>query len=138
MSEGQKRQILVENGLNQYLEVKPEEVVTETSAVPEEVAPGVSGGVSFESMNEQKEALAEAKQEVERVERELNPEEQDRVDAETGKNLQPTGQNKVKFFGYQPSPNLVNDNDEVSENGNVADGSTWVATLLKKLFAVFS
>lgn len=150
MSEGQKRETLVQNNLHQYLTVEatpiqnPEQA-TKQAPVLEKTAEQVpvAGEVAVAELGKDVSEFEAAKDQLKQVEQDqageqppLNNDEQARIDAESGQNLKP--QKKVKFFGYQPSPQLVNNADDVSENGDMSDGRTWAATFLRKLFAVFS
>lgn len=149
MGEGQKRETLVQHDLHQYLTVEtaPAQAIEQTP-VPAEapvatVEAPIEGEVNVEELGKEVSEFEAAKDELKQVEQApaveeapLNADEQARVGIEDGQNLKP--QKKVKFFGYQPTPELVNNSEDVSANGDVSDGRTWAATFLRKLFAVFS
>ncbi len=77
---------------------------------------------SEESQSQESDQIVQDSQE------EMTKEDKQRVETEQGGK-----QSKIKFFGYQPSSQLVQASNKVSEEGDVEDASTWIATIIKKL-----
>lgn len=65
----------------------------------------------------------------------LNTDDKERIMAETAANV-----NKLtfNFFGFKTSQNVASNAVQISDTGNVSDGKTWTATIIKKLLAIFN
>jgi len=160
----QKKEMLRQNGiLEKYLKPQPETEVeqipnaAETAAIPKtpptapEIAPAGEVVISREMQEKDKltEEFKEAVEEFKKVESSVEEVEaesavkQEEGDQGANTATEPqvsadlAGSEGLKFFGYQPSPQLLKSSEKVSAEGKIEDAATWTATLLQRLFAMF-
>ncbi|MBI2356715.1 hypothetical protein HYV12_01550 [Candidatus Dojkabacteria bacterium] len=157
LSLDQKKEILRQNGiLEKYNSNQPTaeqpvesldelpslEVSSEVSSAPLVDAPKVEEQVNASKESEEFATLVETVKENEikltesGVEdgNKLSAEEKSRVEEE---NATTANTQTFKLFGYQVDDALTNDASNISEQGDINDGRTWAATLIKKIFAIF-
>ncbi len=156
LSLDQKKEILRQNGiLDKYAapqntqevsQAPTPEVVTQVPTMVEDVvteAPIVEQAPSVTKESAEFATLVEGvKNSEENAEIESNKvdsttltaEEKARVEEETASNA---NTQTFRLFGYQVDDDLTNNAQDISNNGDISDGKTWAATLLKKIFAIF-
>ncbi|KKR06441.1 MAG: hypothetical protein UT34_C0001G0482 [candidate division WS6 bacterium GW2011_GWF2_39_15] len=146
----QKKDILRQNNiLDKYLGPKPQEQIVQSSQTPLEADEAVKevSAPTVEKINEvsdesrefakavsevkEKESLEEVKPEQPQV----SAEEKARIAEETASHA---NTQTFTLFGYQVDDNVARNSKEISETGEVEDGKTWAATLIKKIFAILS
>lgn len=115
---------------------KPVQVGTKVEVAP--VMEGkIEGQVEVGGLGKEHKEFEQAVDELKSIEEEkppVNVDEQARIDVEQAS----TATKKVKFFGYQPTPQIVNNAQQISDDDDVSMGKTWMATLVGKLFKLFS
>lgn len=156
LSLDQKKEIIRQNGiLEKYTapqntpevsQVPSPEVVSEVLTMVEDVvseAPIVEQATNVTKESSEFATLVEGvknREETSEIESNkvdsdtLTVEEKARVEEETASNA---NTQTFRLFGYQVDDDLTNNAQDISNNGDISDGKTWAATLLKKIFAIF-
>jgi len=113
----------------------------ESSAEVNESKPTVNVENANTESLEKKEFASEVSR-VKEVEKEFTSEsviveDKQRIEEETAKASNTGLNSSVKVFGYSVSQSAIQNANTVSDSGDVSDGGTWAATLIKKILAIF-
>ena len=145
LSVDQKKEILRQNNLlEKYSGQSPEAQAEEPSQAEQVASPDVVvEQVQRPEAAERAPEFAQAVQEVQKIEQDvkedLDVDEQARVDAEVASQQSSAkGSWGAKIFGYTVRDDTVQNAEDISKNGDLEDGRTWVATLIGKILAALS
>jgi hypothetical protein len=145
LSLDQKKEILRQHNLfEKYNVAEQPQVVTETPVAevkPEAQVPDVvveqASRVEQIRTPEFAQALEAAREIEDKSKEDLPVADAKRIEEETA-TVQSTAKSSwgTKVFGYTVSEDTVSKSEELSAQGDVEDGRTWAATLLRKILAV--